>query len=841
MKRIAYCLLVIMMMLIAFNAFASKTKPGFIVTPFSRSVTLAANSSTNVLIVAQNNTGVNQTITNVVPTIPANSGIIGTVVDNTCGLLSPESSCAALVKLQSGSQHSSGNLNISICSFNGTFCSRIVRPIDFSNTQPIAIFITPTNPSIASGTTKQFFAIGLFANSTIQDVTNSVSWSSSNTAVASISNASASAGLATGLAAGSSTIAATLDGVSAATRLTVTSATLTAITVTPTNPSVANGYTQQFTATGIYSDNSNQDLTSQVTWSSANTAVATISNISGQKGLATTKSVGSTTITATFGAVSGGSTLQVTAATLTSISVTPTNPIATIFTTQQFAATGIYSDNSVKDLTNDVTWSTQSTLVAIISNQAATKGKALGVGVGTTSVIATLGNIAGSTNLQVTSATLTAIDVAPININLPAGSEQSYTATGSYDNGREQDITTSVTWLSSNSNIATISNAAGFEGLASGIQAGSVTISATLDGVIGSTNLTIDTPTLQTITVTPATPTIADGTQQQFTATGNYSDLSTENLTDQATWISDTPSVAVISNATGSKGLASAIAAGSTAIAAFFNGVSGGTTLTVSAATLTSIAVTPANSSIPNGTNEQLTATGTFSDLSTKNITNEVTWISSNSSIATISNAILTKGIATGVAVGSTTISAIKNAVTGSTTLNVINVRIGDSLQGGKVACLDGGLNNLITANANNSDDIVWGGKGTETNAQSIVNGATNTTKIVIALDAGITYAAGICDAYAIDSAGNTPCVGGNTCYNDWFLPAINQLACMRGNRNQVGGFDKDNYWSSTEDSAQPTTNAFFLTFANSGHPPDTASKTSVFAVRCVRLINAVP
>lgn len=829
------------MILITFNIFANTSKPGFIVTPFSRSVTLAENSTTNVLVVAQNNTGVNQTITNVVPIIPSNSGIRATVMANTCGFLSPESSCAALVKLQSGNQPSSGNLNISICSFNGTFCSRIVKPIDFINTRPVGIFITPTNPSIANGTTKQFYAIGLFSNSTIQDITNSVSWHSSDISKASISNASGSEGLATGLATGSSIISATLDGMSGSTRLTVTGATLTSITVTPTNPSVAHGVTQQFIATGIFSDNSNQDLTSQVTWSSSNQAVATISNVSSQKGIATTKSVGSTIITAAFGAMSGSTTLNVTAAALTSISVTPTNPSTAIFTTEQFAATGLYSDNSVKDLTNVVTWSTQSTLVAIISNQATSKGKAVGVGVGSTRVIATLGHFAGSTILQVTPAVLTGIDIAPININLPAGSEQFYTATGSYNNGHNQDITTSVTWKSSNANIATISNAPGFEGLAYGIRTGSVTISAALEGVIGRTHLTVNAPTLQTITVTPTTPTIANGTQQQFTAIGNYSDLSTQNLTDQVTWLSSTPSVAVISNAIESKGLASTVAAGSTTITAAFNGVSGNTTLTVSAATLTSIAVTPANSSIPKGTDEQFTATGTYSDLSTKTITNEVTWISSNISIATISNAALTKGIATGSAQGSTTIRAIKSGVTGSTTLNVINASIGDSLEGGKIACLNGGLNNLITANTNNSDAIVWGGNGTKTNAQSTVDGGTNTTKIVAVLGIGITYAAGVCEAYEIDSAGNTPCIVGNICYNDWFLPAMNQLSCMRGNRNQVGGFNKDNYWTSTEDSALPTTNAFFLTFANSGHPPAAASKTVAYAVRCVRLINAVP
>src|SRR5208337_282684 len=52
------------------------------------------------------------------------------------------------------------------------------------------------------------------------------------------------------------------------------SAVLVAIEVSPTNPSIANGTTEQFTATGIYSNNTTEDLTASVTWGSSDTACA---------------------------------------------------------------------------------------------------------------------------------------------------------------------------------------------------------------------------------------------------------------------------------------------------------------------------------------------------------------------------------------------------------------------------------------------------------------------------------------------------------------------------------------------------------------------------------------
>jgi hypothetical protein len=48
--------------------------------------------------------------------------------------------------------------------------------------------------------------------------------------------------------------------------LTATDATLVSIEVSPATPSVANGLTRQFTATGLFTDNSTQNITTHVTW-----------------------------------------------------------------------------------------------------------------------------------------------------------------------------------------------------------------------------------------------------------------------------------------------------------------------------------------------------------------------------------------------------------------------------------------------------------------------------------------------------------------------------------------------------------------------------------------------
>lgn len=87
--------------------------------------------------------------------------------------------------------------------------------------------------------------------------------------------------------------------------------TLSSIAITPASPSIAPGTTEQFTATGTYSDYTIKNITTSVTWSSSDTTVATISNTAGSNGLVTSSGAGTTTITASSGSISDSTLLTV--------------------------------------------------------------------------------------------------------------------------------------------------------------------------------------------------------------------------------------------------------------------------------------------------------------------------------------------------------------------------------------------------------------------------------------------------------------------------------------------------------------------------------------------------
>jgi trimeric autotransporter adhesin len=527
----------------------------------------------------------------------------------------------------------------------------------------VSIEVTPTNPSIANGLTEALQATGIYTDNSTHDLTSSVTWSSSVSAVASVSSAPGTNGVVTAATPGSTTITATLGGISGSTNLTVTAATLVSLGVTPANGSIAKGLKSQFTAIGTYTDSSTQILTAQVQWSSSDPTVATVSNALGYDGLGAALAPGSVTITAALAGVSASTVLNVTPATLVSIGVTPANPSIANGLTSQFIATGVYTDNSLQDLTAYVAWTSSDSAVASVSNAAASHGLATALSPGTAAITAAGGTVSGSTNLTVTPAALVSIALIPANPSIANGTQQQFAATGTYTDASTHDVTGTVTWSSSDNTVAAISNASGSNGLATSVGQGSATITAGLGTIVGSTGLTVTPAALVSIAVIPANSSIANGMSQQFAATGTYTDKSTQPLTAAVSWSSSDTTVAAISNASGSNGLASSAGQGMVTITATLGTVSGSTALTVTAATLVSIAVTPISPSIADRSSQQFTATGTYTDNSTQNLTASVMWTSSDPTIASVSNAAGSNGLATAAGIGTTSISAALGTV----------------------------------------------------------------------------------------------------------------------------------------------------------------------------------
>ncbi len=476
-----------------------------------------------------------------------------------------------------------------------------------SNKHLVSVAVTPQAASVAQiGETTQFMATGTTNDSKTppEDVTSAANWTSSTPSVATVN----STGLATATGCGTTTITATDAGISGETTLTVTCITtgggnpvLQSIDLTPTNPTIPQiGQTTQFIALGVYPPPaSTVDLTTFATWASSNVAIATVNG----SGLVTAANCGTTTITAEYQGVLAQTQLTVSCTVvqnpvLQSISLYPSNPsIPQIGQVTQFIALGSYSPaSSNNDLTSAATWASSNPAIATITST----GLATAVNCGTTTVTAEYQGVIGQTQLTVActvvqNPVLQSVSLFPSNPTIPQiGQTTQFIALAVYSPPSNNNVLTGVaTWASSNTAIATVSNA----GLATAVSCGTTTITAEYQGIVGQMLLTVQctgNQALQSIAVLPNNPTVPQiGQTTQFLALGTFVGGGQEDLTSTAVWSSSNTEVATM-GVGANTGTATTLGCGTSTISASFTPTGGtpivGTTLlTVSCNSITSV------------------------------------------------------------------------------------------------------------------------------------------------------------------------------------------------------------------------------------------------------------
>lgn len=128
-------------------------------------------------------------------------------------------------------------------------------------------------------------------------------------------------------------------------------------------------------------------------------------------------------------------------------------------------------------------------------------------------------------------------------------------------------------------------------------------------------------------------------------------------------------------------------------------------------------------------------------------------------------------------------------------------IAVGQSYAGGIIFYVDGtGQHGLISSESDCCDSVQWyNGDFISTNTfeGNVGKGQSNTTKIIEVQGNGI-YAASICDQLVLNG------------YSDWFLPSKEELNLLYQQRNLVGGFANDYYWSSTECDTLKAWNQYF-------------------------------
>ena len=243
---------------------------------------------------------------------------------------------------------------------------------------------------------------------------------------------------------------------------------------------------------------------------------------------------------------------------------------------------------------------------------------------------------------------------------LPAGVTTQLIAIASVDHGRLlHDVSASATWTSSDASVASVAVAR------QGRQSWRRHDPRHHSGVSGTLDVAVTDARLTGIDLGPGF-TLPAGIGKRLTATGTFSDLTTRDLTTSVTWTTSVPSVATVSDASGSSGLVTSVAPGAATITATDprqHSRKHGGHRQLGPARVGRDHAGP--ESVPLGTHQQFTAVGTYTDSTTQDITASVRWSSSSLAVATVATAgaagvgaTATPGVASTTATGTAIISA---------------------------------------------------------------------------------------------------------------------------------------------------------------------------------------
>ena len=523
------------------------------------------------------------------------------------------------------------------------------------------VTVSPSEAMIETDATQQFAAKALTSDGPeIPDA--EFTWSSSDEMVASVD----ADGLATGVGAGEAMITATADSVSGTATLTVTDPpppepVVAIVTVSPPSMMIMVEGMFRFTAVAMTIDSMVvEDV--DFTWMSDDTEVATVD----ETGLVTAVAAGTAMITATGNDVTSMPatvTVEESPPVIDSVEIVDAMPVMLeLGDTHQLMAVARTSDGT---MIGGVTlaWSSDDNDVATVDST----GLVSAVGAGMAEITARTEETT-SEPVTVTVAepppVVDRVTVSPSTASIEEGETRRFTARA-YASDNQVIPGKSFMWTSSRTSVATISSS----GLARARNAGSTTITATVDDVSGTAMLTVTEPppVVDRVSVSPSSASIEEGKTQRFTASAYTLDneiISGKNFR----WTSSRTSVATIS----SSGLARGRNAGSTTIRASVDGKSDTAMLTVTEPppVVDRVTVSPSTASIEEGETRRFTARAFDSD--NVRITGKTfTWTSSNTTVATVSPSSGTATTARGVNAGSTTIRASVDGKNGTARLTV--------------------------------------------------------------------------------------------------------------------------------------------------------------------------
>ncbi|MCP4164206.1 MAG: hypothetical protein GY760_29455 [Deltaproteobacteria bacterium] len=518
----------------------------------------------------------------------------------------------------------------------------------------LEIRVTSNKSLIHAGSLSQLKATGIYTDKKEKDITDSVSWQCDNEEIAEFLHVENGYGKLLTKKLGPVTITAQKSSREGSFDTIVIEKKLVSIEVEPQEFLLNMDMKRSLKAWGIYTDNSKENISESVIWSSENVDIIEIDN----SGMITGKVVGDAVILVNdpVNNISGNTEVKVVDLELREIEIIQKDLSIPFGTTKQYTVTGFFRDEANDatreiDITDNVIWEVIESEGGINSDIIDESGLATGNRSGSYTITAEYDGIKSpAVELTVTSAVLKSITVTLEQSSIAKGESTKAKAVGNYTGNINYDITDQVVWSSSVNNIVSIDGSN-----ITGDNIGEVMIIAKdIDSDIsGDSKLAVKEATLVSLEILPDNVTASKGEPVNLTAMGTYTDGSRVDETENVIFRSANQSIATINNIPGSKGIAQTTGVGTVVISCVSEeNISAETQITVEEARLISFSVTPVNYKLASGYTILFNAQAVFTD-GIRDVNSEVTWSSGNPEIATIEN----NGLATGVNTGETNIT----------------------------------------------------------------------------------------------------------------------------------------------------------------------------------------
>jgi uncharacterized protein YjdB len=333
-----------------------------------------------------------------------------------------------------------------------------------------------------------------------------VSFSSSNSAVATVT----SEGNVIAVSVGTAQVSATADGKSASVQVTVTPEQAATVTLSPSTVTLRRTNTRQFTAVAR---NSQNVVISGRTfrWASSNSATASVD----QNGMVTALAPGNVVISAESDQTTGTASVIVTEIPVGSCSLNPTNTKITVSQQTQPAVTLRDTANNVLSNTNrPISWSSDNEVAATVSGSGLVTGRRAGTSRITASSVE-YPSVTCQANVEVVDARIVTARITPTSGSLRLSIPRQFASVLTDSVGGNIPSGRVVTWTSATPTIATVNST----GLVTGLALGTARIAINAEGATDTLTLQVTRVPVTTVRLSPTSSSVIQGGTVQLNTT----------------------------------------------------------------------------------------------------------------------------------------------------------------------------------------------------------------------------------------------------------------------------------------------------------------------------------